>query len=323
MKKDIQQERQWAVERFYTGEPPHSICVSLDHSRSWLYKWLDRSASDDPVWYQDKSRRPLKPGLYTAAEIEELVKMVRLRLYNDNVFYGAQAIQWELDEMGVPYVPSLRTINRILARQDLTNRRTGRYQSKGRRYPVLPAAQPNQIHQADFVGPCYLKGPIRFYSLNIVDLCTGRCGIEPLYSRSGQDVIDGFWSLWKRMGIPSQLQVDNEMSFYGSPTHPRGMGPLIRLCLRYNIDLWFIPVKEPWRNGVVEKFNDHYDKKFLRKVAIGSEPDLIQASHDFEYRHNSQYRYSKLGGKTPLAIMESMSKKKCIFPDKSKRLSTH
>jgi putative transposase len=323
MKKDIQQERQWAVERFYTGEPPHSICVSLDHSRSWLYKWADRAMSDDPLWYQDKSRRPLKPGQYTATETEELVKSVRLRLYNNDLFHGAQAIQWELDEMGVPYVPSLRTINRILSRQDLTHRRTGRYQPKGRRYPVLPAAQPNQIHQADFVGPCYLKGPIRFYSLNLVDICTGRCGVEPLFSRSGQDVIDGFWSLWKRMGMPSQLQVDNEMSFYGSPTHPRGMGPLIRLCLHNNIHLWFIPVKEPWRNGVVEKFNDHYEKKFLRKVVIGSESDLVQASHDFEYRHNSQYRYSKLGGKTPLAVMESMSKKKCIFHDKSWPLSIH
>jgi hypothetical protein len=157
----------------------------------------------------------------------------------------------------------------------------------------------------------------------MVDLCTGRCGVEPVFSRSGQAVVDGFWSLWKRLGMPSQLQVDNEMSFYGSPTHPRGMGPLIRLCLHHNIHLWFIPVKEPWRNGVVEKFNDHYGKKFLRKVTICSKPALIQESHDFEYRHNSQYRYSKLGGKTPLAILESMSKKKCISPVKSRLPSIH
>lgn len=323
MKKDVQQERQWAVERFYSGEPAHSICVSLDHSRSWLYKWLDRAEVDDPVWYQDKSRRPLKPGQCTPAETEELVKLVRLSLYNSNRFYGAQAIQWELNDLGVSPVPCLRTINRILVRQDLTNRRTGRYQPKGKAYPALPAEHPNQIHQADFVGPCYLKGPIRFYSLNMVDLCTGRCGIEPVFSRSGQAVIDGFWSLWKRMGIPSQLQVDNEMSFYGSPTHPRGMGPLIRLCLHHNIHLWFIPVKEPRRNGVVEKFNDHYNKKFLSKVTICSKPDLIQESLSFEYRHNSQYRYSKLGGKTPLASMEKMSKKKCIFPLSGRLHSTH
>ena len=68
------------------------------------------------------------------------------------------------------------------------------------------------------------------------------------------------------MGIPENLQVDNEMAFFGSPAHPRGMGPLIRLCLLSGVHLWFIPPAEPWRNGVIEKFNDHYRQKFLAKV---------------------------------------------------------
>jgi transposase InsO family protein len=42
-----------------------------------------------------------------------------------------------------------------------------------------------------------------------------------------------------------------------SPGYPGGMGALIRLCLINGIELWFIPRGEPWRNGVVEKFNDH------------------------------------------------------------------
>ncbi len=312
MKKDVKQERQWAVERYRAGEKPHSICVSLDHNRAWLYKWITRATQGDPHWYQDKSRRPHTHGIHTPSEIEELVKLTRLSLYNKNLFCGAQAIQWELQDLSVSQTPSLRTINRILARNNLTNRRTGRYQPKGTAYPVLPAEYPNQIHQADFVGPCYLKGPLRFYSLNLVDLCTGRCGIEPMDTRCGQSITDGFWAIWKRVGIPSHLQVDNEMSFYGSPIHPRGMGPLIRLCLHNDVHVWFIPVKEPWRSGVVEKFNDHYEQKFLKKVDMGSSVELRQGSLDFEYRHNSQYRYSKLGGKTPLAALAAMSKKKCV-----------
>ena len=135
-------------------------------------------------------------------------------------------------------------------------------------YPKLEATIPNQIHQADFVGSCYLKGPIRFYSLNIVDVSTGRCGVQPLFSKSGQSMIDGFWDIWKRMGIPRNIQIDNEMVFYGSPTHPRGMGPLIRLCLHYDIEPWFVSVSEPWRNGVVEKFNEHFEQKFLGKYTM-------------------------------------------------------
>ena len=108
---------------------------------------------------------------------------------------------------------------------------------------------------------------------------------------------------FERMGIPENLQVDNEMAFFGSPIHPRGMGPLIRLCLLYGVDLWFIPPAESWRNGVVEKFNDHYRQKFLSKVATTSEFELRQASLAYEHTRNSTYRYSKITGQTPLKAL--------------------
>jgi len=59
------------------------------------------------------------------------------------------------------------------------------------------------------------------------------------------------WSIWWRLGIPKYLQVDNELVFYGSNRYPRAMGALIRLCLLNNVEPWFIPVRESWRNGVV------------------------------------------------------------------------
>jgi len=161
--------------------------------------------------------------------------------------------------------------SRILTRNDLTHRRTGRYEPKGTPYPNLIAKVPNFRHQADFVGPRYLRGKagsLRFYSMNIVDLSTGRCGTQPLFNRDGTTVYGAFWEIWGRLGMPRHLQVDNEMVFCGSPTHPRGMGPLIRLCLHYEIELWFIPQSEPWRNGVVEQFNNHYQQKFLDRVPI-------------------------------------------------------
>jgi len=218
-------------------------------------------------------------------------------------------------DMEVQPLPSLRTIGRILRRRKLTHRRTGRYILKGKKYPELPALLPNQPHQVDLVGPCYPTGPIRFYSLNAVDTAIKRCGIEAMPSKAAQSVLDAIYALWLRMGIPENLQVDNELAFYGSPTHPRGMGPLIRFCLRYGVDLWFIPPSEPWRNSLVEKFNDHYQQKFLDKVPMVSMPQLRKESLAFEHRHNSTYRYSKIKGKTPLKALADMEKK-LIFPSK-------
>ena len=313
MEEGIKQLRVLAVQRFKAGESPESICISLGKSSFWLYKWVKRFDEGDPNWFEDRSRRPLVSSNRTPSEIEEIVKMIRLNLYNQNLFCGAQAILWEMEDLGIKPLPSTRTINRILARNDLTHRRTGRYEPKGTVYPALPSLLPNQTHQADFVGPCYLKGPIRFYSLNIVDTATVRCGLYPSLSMASQAVLDGFWSAWKRIGIPDRVQIDNALSFFGSRRHPRGMGPLIRFCLHNGVEPCFIPMAEPWRNGMVENFNERYQQRFLGKVSMVSVEELESGSLAFEQRHNSRYRYSKLKGDTPLKALAA-SNIKLRFP---------
>ena len=317
MSKDSKRTRKLAVKRFRKGESPSIICASLGRSRYWLYKWIKRFDPNNPIWSHDRSRRPINIPHQTPLEIEEIVKMIRLNLYNNDLFCGAQAIHWEMEDMGVVPLPSERTINRILSRNDLTHRRTGRYEPKGIPYPVLPSVRPNQTHQADLVGPCFLRGPIRFYSQNAVDVATGRGGVEPLSGKDSQNVINGLWRIWLRLGIPENLQVDNELSYHGSYRYPRGMGALTRLCLHIGIELWFIPMAEPWRNGVIEKFNDHYQQKFLNKVTMGSFDELVAGSLAFENRHNTRYRYSKLGGKTPLMTLTN-TKAKLSFPTEEK-----
>jgi len=309
MEEENKRKRILAVQRFKRGKSPESICTSLSKSRSWLYKWIGRHLESDDSWSDSRSRRPLSVSMCTPTEVEEIVKMVRLNLYNQDLFCGAQAIYWEMEELGVKPLPSIRTINRILSRNDLTHRRTGKYEAKGTAYPKLPSLLPNQTHQADLVGPCYLKGPVRFYSLNVVDTATVRCGLYPSPSKSGQSILDGIWAIWTRMGIPNHIQIDNAMSFFGSPIHPRGMGPLIRLCLHNGVEPWFIPMSEPWRNGMIENFNDRYQQMFLGKVVMSSQDELKSGSLVFEQRHNSRYRYSKLGGKTPLKALAATNVK--------------
>jgi len=314
MDDEIKKCRVLAVRRFKAGEKPESICTSLGKSKFWLYKWVKRHSEDDPLWFEDHSRKPLSTPHRTPVEIEEIVKFVRLSLYNKNLFCGAQAILWELEDLRVSPLPSLRTINRILKRNDLTHRRTGNYEPKGTPYPKLPALLPNQTHQMDMVGPCYLTGPIRFYGLNVIDAATARCGLHASLSKSGQDALDGTWAIWSRLGIPDNLQVDNAMSFLGSPRYPRALSQFVRLCLHHDVEPWFIPMAEPWRNGIIEKFNDHYQQKFLSKVIMTTTDELAAGTMTFEQRHNSSYRYSKLGGKTPLKAL-SASKTTLRFPD--------
>jgi putative transposase len=99
MKNKILKQRASAVQRYLSGEDPESICASLGKTKPWLYKWVARHIPDDPVWFEDRSRRPLSSPYRTSAEIERIVEMVRLSLYNKGLFCGNQAIQWEMIDM--------------------------------------------------------------------------------------------------------------------------------------------------------------------------------------------------------------------------------
>jgi transposase InsO family protein len=304
MRWQPEDERRWAVARIDAGDPVTAVAAALGRSRTWVYRWVARAHGAEATWPEDRSHRPTHQAGLTPAEVVEAVTLVRLSLYNQGLLCGAQNIRWELAELSVTPLPSVRTINRILARAELTHRRTGRYVPKGTPYPALAAPTANAVHQVDYVGPCYLRGPVRFWSLNTVDLATARCALEPVQSRAGQATVDALWASWHRLGLPAHVQVDNDGVFYGSPTHPRGMGLLIRLCLGQGIEPWFIPVREPWRNGVVEKFNDHYGSKFLARIDVPDAAALGPAHRAFEAKHNSRYRYSKLGGQTPLTALQ-------------------
>ena len=88
---------------------------------------IKRYREHDETWSRSRSRCPHSSEFRTAPEIVEVVKMVRLNLYNKDLFCGAQAIRWELEDIGIKPLPSIRTINRILSRNELTHRRTGKY----------------------------------------------------------------------------------------------------------------------------------------------------------------------------------------------------
>jgi transposase len=289
-------ERQQAVERYRRGESAQQVCAAMGRSVRWLYKWIERAESDGE-WWVEQSRRPRRTANRTEPDLEQAIVQIRHRLAGEDGFNGAQSIAWELEQT-TSKVPSMATINRILKRQNLIDS-TSRYRpGKGKRYPTPSAEHTGSVHQSDFVGPRYLRGPVRFYSLNTVDLATARCATVPLLARSSEAVVPALWETWVRLGIPKVQQLDNELVFFGSRRHPRGLSQLLRLCLLHEVEMLFIPPAEPWRNGVVEKFNDHWQQKFLRHP-MSSFEQLEVGSRSFDARHNSRWRYRKINGKTP------------------------
>jgi len=161
----------------------------------------------------------------------------------------------------------------------------------------------------DLVGPRYIKGDGKFYSLNVIDLFSHQVYIESQRTKEDSRVASSLLKCWKTVGLPDFLQFDNELSFRGSNRYPRSLGLVLRLCLFYGIQPVFIPMGEPWRNGVIERFNDTYDHKFFRRQWFTNYAAFKRQSKNFQRFHNKHHRYSCLKGKTPLEVIQKANYK--------------
>jgi len=144
-----------------------------------------------------------------------------------------------------------------------------------------------------------------------MDLFSHQVYIESQRTKQDRQIAASLLRCWKAVGLPDYLQLDNELSFRGSNRHPRSPGLVIRLCLYFGVQPVFIPVREPWRNGVIEKFNDTYNKKFFRQQWFASYSTLKRQSKNFQRFHNKYHRYSYLKGKTPIEIIQSNGFEPC------------
>ena len=289
-----------AVQSYLRGDPVIHILREYKCSKSWLYKWVNRyKVNPNGEWYLEQSRKPKT----TASNVcdSEQQSVIRTRQYLESKPYsqrGAISIQYELKAQNQQIIPIWK-INKILSKAGL-NKRAPKCSQRVNEYP-----QPGPVtDQMDFVGPRYIKNDGRFYSLNIIDTSTHFAHVNIIRSMETTNVLKAVVRFWQQRGTPDFLQMDNGLSFRGSNKHPRSFGQLIRLALSLHITPLFIPIKEPWRNGIIEKFNDSFNKRFLRSRVYDNYEHLVNCSSDFEQFHNTQHRYSIHNNRTPVLQQE-------------------
>ncbi len=290
--------RELAIRRYENGEKPKAIYDSLNKTKQWFFKWFKRFQSGDPGWSTDRSRRPHRSPNKTDSKMEQTIIEQRQAL--EETLYaqiGADSIGWQLRQKHDD-LPSQATINRIINRNNLTRKRP-KYISKNKNYPALDITKTNFLHQVDVVGPRYIKSDGRFYSINIIDAFDRRALVNPKRRQTRIEVTQALLRAWQTLGIPVYLQMDNTMANLGSHLHPHSFGIVIRLCLLLGIQPLFIPIREPWRNGIVERFNNVFDKTFFRAQFFKNFDYLCKQALSFEHFHMHNHRYSTMHGKTP------------------------
>ena len=83
------------------------------------------SANETDPMYDDSFT--VYPPLLDYNELESVIVFERLWLYNRLRPCGAKALLKYLQYLGVSQLPSVSTVNRILSKHGLTNKRTGYY----------------------------------------------------------------------------------------------------------------------------------------------------------------------------------------------------
>lgn len=290
-------ERKQAVGRYLSRESPKAICASMGRPKKWLYKWIARFKSGDADWFVDDLKTPNSMPTKTPPEIVAQVIAARTALeatkYADR---GVFAIRQKLSDIGITDAPSDATVGRIIRDAGLVRKQEKR-DKVGTPYPAPPAEEPNGVHQLDIWGPRYLGTGKRCYVLNIIDVARRGPCINPVNNKTYDALLPCLVRSWQTLGLPKVLQMDN----FVLTSHPGSICRMLRLCLYVGVEPLLVPFREPWRQGVVEKFNDFFGKNFFCQHRFSGFTELMERAMTFEDHCWHDRRLSALSGKTPAA----------------------
>ena len=305
MKAEIKLRKR-AIALHLQGWRKSEIARKMQRSRSWVQRWISRYETETPrVSLQDHSRAPQKMTWSYPERIKNMVIQIRVerekgkRTKYQYALVSAQAIYYELRDLHISPLPSPRTIHGWLKQADRIPQRPVR-KAPNSTYPDLPCQAVNDVQELDFKGPFYLQDHAHKYYLMVLrDKRSKKTALRALATKSMDAILDFLLSAWQTIGCPRYLKMDNCLDFRGSNLYPRSPSKLVRVCLDLGVQPVFIPLREPWRNGVVENLNGLLGRFLFRTHTFENEKQLHQAVQRMATTINTTHRLPALQGKTP------------------------
>jgi putative transposase len=300
--------RRKAVRLTFKGVKVAVIFQVVRRSRGWLAKWTARFEKFGSTGLKSQSRRPRhSPQQYSSWLVRQVVSARRRLLKRKVGLIGTGAIQRGLRPfLGTTHLPSPTKIYRILREHGLVQR------PEAVTRPYFPApteAVGRGVFAMDWTCR-YLEGGTKVYAFHTLDLQFRTCYQTIATDKSGQTVRAHVVGVWKTLGFPQFLQLDNDAAFCGGYKAPRIIGQFVRLCLYIGVELIFLPVAEPEHNGDVERLNGLWAKAFWQRRHFRSLHHVQRASPEFEEWYHRHYEPPKLLGQTPAQAQRSARRSK-------------
>jgi putative transposase len=299
-------DRQQAIKLRLAGRSVEEICRLLGRGPAWFHIWWRRYRSLGPNGLFDLTRSNVQPRRIPA-ELERSIVGIRQRLSSQAhpgtrySLIGASSILAELQVLHIHPLPSVRTIERVLERNGETVPKVhlAPYLAHST-YPKPQANHSNQLHQVDAVGPIYLKGHRqRYYIFACKDVYDGAVYLKLYRSRKMEVILDFLGECWKNLGLPEQVQFDNAREIVGWGPGARYLSRVLRLCLRFGVEVLLIPPGRPQHNGSVEHFNGWFQPRLFQRhySQVGAlKRELLRLQETV----NTQHVQPHTGGLTPV-----------------------
>lgn len=298
--------RKEAVRLDMQGVAKTEIAKRLKRSRRWVYRWITRydnlqeiksleNRSSAPKHRREKYPQKIKDRAIQSRQ----ARKAGGRKY-PYALVSAEAIHYELRELGIEPLPPPRTIHFWLKKAGEVEPQHQPQKESNPTYPVLACKAVNDIHELDLKGPFYLKDSSQKYYLIVLrDVFGKKVALRVLKEKEMEQIIDFLVETWQKIGLAKFLQMDNSLEFRGSNAYPRSLSRLMRVCLDVQVQPVFIPTGEPWRNGVIENLNGLIQRLFLKAKKFVNEKQLCKEAQKLETSINTSHRLPALDGKTP------------------------
>jgi transposase len=250
--------------------------------------WVERARCQrlDRVDWSDRSHAPRQPRR-TDTAVEDLVLQTRSALaHGDLGAIGAASIRQALQERGIAPLPSLRTINRILARRGALDgrRRTRRPPPPRGWYLPEVATAKAELDSFDIVEGLVIKDGPQIEVLNGVSLHGGLVVSWPTLSPvTAAMTVRSLVEHWRLVGLPGYAQFDNDMIFQGTHRYPDALGRIIRVCLSLDVVPVFVPPRETGFQAMIESYNGWWQAKVWSRFQHAHLDDL--QGHSQRYVH--------------------------------------
>lgn len=288
--------RRRALRLWARGYGLQDILRTVQRSKGWFSKWRSRYRSYGWNGLRSQSRRARCYPTTCSARLEQLIVQTRQRLVRAKIgLSGPTAIQCELQKLDrTRPPPSCATIKRILHRHGLIRTPKAR-----RTHFPAPLESLAGILQASDWTCRYLEGGAKVYAFHTLDLHTRSCSQTLARDKTIATVRRHFVETWQTLGIPDYLQLDNDAAFCGGYKVPRVFGQIVRLCLYVGIELIFLPVAEPERNGAVEYLNGLWQRAVWNRTRFRTFARVERTRPKFLQWYLMDYYPPALAGQTP------------------------